>query len=111
MDANDVEEQGKKVSFLKVLGGIGLQQVIGTLTAGNEEDEADQEGNTKELFDSIIEKLDKHFMRKRNTVLERFKFRNMVQGEKESLDRFCTRLRIAAKYCGLHDVDEEIDLN
>ena len=37
-----------------------------------------------------------------------YRFRELKQGEKESLDQFHTRLRNMAKVCDFHDADFEI---
>ena len=60
----------------------------------------------KKKFDTVRDKFEAHFVKRRNTIFERAKFNQRKQEKAESADSFITSLYCLAKHCGygaLHD--------
>lgn len=63
---------------------------------------------SSDKYADVKTKLDTYFTPKKNVLYEVYVFRKAVQHPSESLDTYCTRLRMLAKHCGFTDVDLEI---
>lgn len=60
----------------------------------------------KKKYDTVVEKYQNHFIKRRNPIFERAKFNQRKQEEGESVDSFVTALYGLAKHCdygALHD--------
>lgn len=103
-EINDIKDPAKKANYLKVFGGMRLQQILKTL--GNSK--IDEKSNMDE-YKRMTSRLNAHFIKKPNYLVERLKFRNMSQSDTETLDQFATRLRLAAAKCNFETrFNEEI---
>ena len=63
-------------------------------------------GDNAKKYDSVKEKFDNYFIKRRNTIFERAKFNTRKQGVGESVDAFITDQYCLAKHCNhglLHD--------
>jgi len=63
-------------------------------------------GDNAKKYDSVKEKFDNYFIKRRNTIFERAKFNTRKQEAGESVDAFITDLYCLAKHCNyglLHD--------
>lgn len=61
-----------------------------------------------DTYDLLTTKLTAYFAPQKNVEYEIFQFRNAKQEEKETLDRFHTRLRQLSQNCEFRDVEREI---
>jgi hypothetical protein len=60
----------------------------------------------QEVYDTVRERFDQHFIKRRNVIYERAKFNRRRQEQGESVDTFITSLYSLAEHCGyglLHD--------
>lgn len=90
MDIMGVEAASKKLSYLRLLGGVNLQKICINL----------QVGDGEENFENLIIKLDGFFIQQKSLRFERYVFRQIVQKEGEKFDTFLLRLRKQALKCG-----------
>ena len=65
-------------------------------------------GDNEEGYQKCVKSLTDHFEPKKNLEYETFKFRQARQEENETVDTFCTRLRLLAATCEFGDVNREI---
>ena len=86
--AMDVTDAGRKRALLLHYAGERVNDIFETLS---------DRGDDKDY--KAYEALNKYFTPKKNISFEIYKFRNMKQDEGETIDKFHTRLQIAAKYC------------
>ena len=64
--------------------------------------------DTGDDYKTTIEKLDQHFMPKKNVDYEVFQFRKATQKSEETVDQFVTRLRKLAIHCEFTDLYKEL---
>ena len=59
-------------------------------------------------YDKVKEKIDNHFVVRRNTIYERAKFNQRVQGADEPVDSFITALYCLVEYCEYGSLRDEM---
>ncbi len=59
-------------------------------------------------YQSTVDKLSEYFTPKQNKPYERHVFRQMRQNEGETINEYCTRLRVKAGDCGFDNTEEAI---
>lgn len=62
----------------------------------------------KKKYDTVKEKFDSHFVKRRNVIYERAKFNMRKQEEGETIDSFVTALYALAEHCGYADLHDEM---
>ena len=62
----------------------------------------------KKNYDTVVEKLDRHFVKKRNVIFERARFNQRKQEEGESVDDFVTALFCLSEHCQYGNLREEM---
>lgn len=93
----DEQPQEKQVNTLIYTMGEDIEDVITSLALTEEEEED---------FDVVIDRLERHFVVRRNVIFERAKFNQRQQESGETVDSFITALYCLAEHCGygaLHD--------
>ncbi len=84
---------------LKSIMGLPCLRVLNTLGLTNDE---------MDNYETILSKLEGHFLPQRNILVERAIFNKAVQGENETIDQFITRLRHLARSCDFRTMEESI---
>lgn len=59
-------------------------------------------------LDDAIKHFDQHFIPRKNTIFERFKFNSRVQNPGESIDNFITSLHSLAEHCDYGNLREDL---
>ena len=59
-------------------------------------------------YDTVKEKFEHYFVKRRNVIFERAKFNKRRQEESESVDDFITALFCLAEHCGYADLHDEM---
>ena len=59
-------------------------------------------------YDTVKEKFDGYFIRRRNVIYERAKFNRRKQEEGETVEAFVTALYALAEFCGYGDLHDEM---
>ena len=95
--ALNINNDGRKKALMLYYGGEELASIYETLDV-----------KPADTFDVAKQNLNKFFEPKVNLTYETYNFRNLVQGEDESIDKYVTRLKEAASRCEFHDVGREI---
>ena len=62
----------------------------------------------KKDYDTVVEKFDRHFVKKRNVIFERARFNQRKQEEGESVDDFVTALFCLSEHCQYGNLREEM---
>ena len=62
----------------------------------------------RKSYKTVREKLDNHFVIKRNVIYERAKFNMRMQRNGEPVDNFITDLFSLAEHCGFGDLHDEL---
>ena len=62
----------------------------------------------KKDYDTVVEKFDRHFVKKRNVIFERARFNQRKQEEGESVDHFATVLFCLSEHCQYGNLREEM---
>ena len=62
----------------------------------------------KKKYDTVKEKFDSHFVKRRNVIYERAKFNMRKQEEGETIDSFVTALYALAEHCWYADLHDEM---
>ena len=62
----------------------------------------------RKSYKTVKEKLDNHFVIKRNVIYERAKFNMRMQRNGEPVDNFITDLFSLAEHCGFGDLHDEL---
>ena len=70
--------------------------------------DAKKGGDDEAGYKTLIKSLSDHFEPKKHLDFEIFKFRSARQEANESMDSYCTRLRLMAATCEFGDVDREL---
>ena len=97
--ASGITDKKRQRALLIYQAGTQVREIFAQLTdVGGDSD-----------FGLAKEKLTQYFEPQKNRRYEMYRFRELKQGEKESLDQFHTRLRNMAKVCDFHDADFEIE--
>lgn len=91
LEIKEVRPSSRKLSYLRLLGGMELQKICGNLQVGVGDEEE---------FDNMLAKLDGFFVQPKSRRCERFLFRKITQKEGEKFDVFLLRLRKQATKCG-----------
>lgn len=121
IETKSITEPKQKCAFLMHAGGMGLQDIFASLprdvdecTDNNGEEntgdngETNDEPTTKEDdYSKAISKLDTYFCMKRNTTIERFKFRKIKQLSEEPIEQFARRLRAQLNRCDFGPQSDE----
>jgi hypothetical protein len=87
----------EQINTLIYLMGDQADDILLSFTLTDEE---------KKKYDSVLEKVERHFIIRRNTIYERAKFNSRVQQEGEPIEDFITSLYALAEHCEyttLHD--------
>jgi hypothetical protein len=103
MEANKIKGSDRKV-WLLAQGGPDIQRLNAFLPPYN--DEGDKETGSeasKDEYEKLILRLDAYFKPKVLFVLERAKFRELVQNQNERVDSFIVRLREQGAKCNFGD--------
>ena len=58
-------------------------------------------------YDTVVEKFELHFVKKRNVIFERARFNQRKQEEGESVNDFVTALFCLSEYCQCGNLREE----
>ena len=58
-------------------------------------------------YDTVKQKFDSHFVKRRNVIFERAKFNSRKQETGESVDSFITDLHCLARYCNYGNLHDE----
>ena len=95
MIAFNISSSKRKRALLLHYGGDTLSDVFGTLTTGDN-------------YDQAKAALTAHFAPKRNIIYESIMLRRTKQEETETVTQYCTRLRQMAAYCEFPDTNREI---
>ena len=97
--ASGITDKKRQRALLLYQAGPQVREIFAQLTdVGGDSD-----------FELAKEKLTQYSEPQKNRRYEVYRFRELKQGEKESLDQFHTRLRNMAKVCDFHDADFEIE--
>lgn len=94
IDSTGITDPRQKKALLLHSAGIDVQEVYSTLgesTRGSK-DETDE-------YEKAMKTLDSHFMPQINVPFERHEFRQMFQGESETVDQFVIRLTRQSDNC------------
>ena len=59
------------------------------------------DADAEKYYDTVKEKFQGHFVKRRNVIYERARFNQRAQAEGESVDDFITDLYRLAEHCGL----------
>lgn len=62
----------------------------------------------KKKYDTVVERFERHFVKKRNIIFERAKFNQRKQEEGESVDDFVTALYCLSEHCQYGDLRDEM---
>ena len=89
----------RKRALLLYLAGRRVREIFANVTGTGEDDN----------FDTAITKLTEYFTPLKNRRYEVYRFRQLTQGDNESLDAFHMRLRAASSNCEFTNVDFEIE--
>nr|XP_054774618.1 uncharacterized protein LOC129282782 [Lytechinus pictus] len=96
--ASGVSADGQKRALLLHCAGPEVQELYETLV---DEDEP--------KYETTLKALTKYFEPRKNVVFERHAFRQAVQSDDETVDEYCTRLRVLAASCAFGEhTDEQI---
>ena len=87
---------------LIIYGGQTLADLEQTLPEVPDEDGGDN------VYTKLVNKLNKHFLLKKNKDFARFQFGNLKQESEESLVSYFTRVKDVARKCGFQNEDEVI---
>ena len=97
--ASGITDKKRQRALLLYQAGPQVREIFAQLSdVGGETD-----------FALAKEKLTQYFEPQKNRRYEVYRFRELKQGEQESLDNFHTRLRKMAKVCEFHDENFEIE--
>ena len=96
------DEPKRKKALLLHYAGEDVYDIFDTLTAEQKGEE------TEEGYQTLKQSLTDHFEPKKNIEYETFKFRQARQEPNETVDTFCTRLRLLAASCEFGDNNREI---
>ena len=95
--ALNIKADERKKALMLYYGGEELVSIYETLDV-----------KPADTFEVAKQHLNKFFEPKVNLTYETYHFRNLVQGEDETIDKYVTRLKEAASRCEFHDVTREI---
>ena len=93
-----IDAKKRKKALLLHYAGDEVFEIYETLNMG------DNDSN----YDTTKTALGNYFNPKKNKEFERYEFRNIKQGQNETIDQFATRLRQKAENCDFTDKDGEI---
>ena len=96
--AFDVKSKSRQRALLLYLAGPEVEKIFATLPETGEDSD----------YEKAEEKLTAYFSPKKNTLYERYVFRQACQEQNETIDQFHTRLRHLSATCDFKDADEEI---
>lgn len=91
MDLKEIQDNIKKLNYLRLLGGIDLRKICLNLQVGED---------SNQNFENLLAKLDNFFIQPRSLRYERYVFRLISQKEGESFDSFLLRMKRQALKCG-----------
>ena len=97
--AKDITDDKRKQAMLLHYGGEEVFEIHEALSV---------EGHEMDDFAKLTTKLTEYFAPKRNTEYEVYLFRQTVQQQGETLDKFYARLLQMSKNCGFSDATREI---
>lgn len=89
----------KVAILLNCIGDDGLD-LYNTFTFEKADDKKDLE--------IVLKKFTDHFEPRKNVIIERFKFNNIVQKEDQNVDQFVTELKKSVKQCEYKEEDEMV---
>lgn len=92
-----VTDAQQKRALLLYCGGLDMQDIFFTLSDTGDEDN----------YDQALQKLDDYFSPQENVPFERHQFRQMTQGDNETVDQFVTRLREKADTCAFEEKKDD----
>ena len=95
----DEKAETKQISDLIYCMGGKAEDVLDSL--GLTEDE-------EKSYETVVEKLQNHFVKKRNVTFECARFGQRTQGSTESVDSSITALNKLSEHCGFGDLRERI---
>ncbi|XP_041453694.1 uncharacterized protein K02A2.6-like [Lytechinus variegatus] len=99
--AAGITQAAQKKSLLLHIAGPDVQELFDTLTVGSPTDEQNE-------YDVALAALTSYFAPAANIAFERHLFRQANQGQDESVDDFCTRLKGLASSCSFDNRDEHV---
>nr|XP_054762076.1 uncharacterized protein LOC129268563 [Lytechinus pictus] len=99
--AAGISQAAQKKSLLLHIAGPDVQELFDTLTV-------DSPNDTQNEYDVALAALTAYFAPTANVAFERHLFRQAKQGQDESVDDFCTRLKGLASSCNFDNRDEHV---
>ena len=93
------KEDAHQISTLIYSMGDAADDILASLSLMAEE---------KKVYRTVRDKLEAHFVKKRNIIYERLKFNLRIQKEGESIDSFITDLHCLAQHCNYGILRDEM---
>ncbi|XP_043661784.1 uncharacterized protein LOC122625799 [Drosophila teissieri] len=106
LEAEGIVTEKRKRSKLLLLGGVQLQSVVYSLPGALVEP---SDENKEDIYNILIDHLNKHFSPKQNSTFERHLFRGLTPLDTESFGDFMLRLRQQMQRCAFGSSKAEIE--
>lgn len=105
LTAMNITDGARKQALLLHYAGEEVFDIFESFSAAQK---GEDEGNADDSYAKVKTSLSTYFEPKKNVEFEVFKFRQMKQEPGETVDNFCTRLRLLAATCDFTNTDREL---